>query len=168
MPEHHRYIRGLRSWVGYRQIGISIERAQRHSGRTKYGPMRLLGLAFDGISAFSIVPLRAATVLGFAHMGLAGLFAVYSLFAKFFLTQSPRGFTALTILIIFLAGFNLLFLGVIGEYVGRIYLEVTLQRYLMEHLTKASFPVREIGTVLTLLHARYELEDLIRLDNFQG
>jgi len=139
MPEHHRYIRGLRSWVGYRQIGIPIERAKRHSGRTKYSPVRLLGLAFDGIFAFSIVPLRAATILGLAHIGLAGLFAVYSIFAKFFLTQSPRGFTALTILIIFLAGFNLLFLGVIGEYVGRIYLEVKARpHYIIRKVTRGA------------------------------
>jgi polyisoprenyl-phosphate glycosyltransferase len=60
MPEHHRYLRGLRTWVGFGQIGIPIERCARHAGRTKYSPLRLLKLASDGIFAFSIVPLRAA------------------------------------------------------------------------------------------------------------
>jgi polyisoprenyl-phosphate glycosyltransferase len=60
MPEHHRYLRGLRTWVGFGQIGIPIERCARHAGRTKYSPLRLLKLASDGIFAFSIVPLLAA------------------------------------------------------------------------------------------------------------
>jgi dolichol-phosphate mannosyltransferase len=124
MPEHQRYLRGLRTWVGYRQTGIPVERAERHSGRTKYSAMRLLKLASDGIFAFSIVPLRAATVLGLLGIGFATIYTLYAIYAKFFLNQSPRGFTALTILITLLSGFILLFLGVIGEYVGRIYEEV--------------------------------------------
>jgi hypothetical protein len=64
MPEHHRYLRGMHTWVGFRQIGVPIERAARHAGRTKYSPLKLLKLASDGIFAFSIVPLRAALILG--------------------------------------------------------------------------------------------------------
>src|SRR5438876_389016 len=124
MPEHHRYLRGLRSWVGFRQVGIPIERAERHSGRSKYSLLRLLKLASDGIFAFSIVPLRAATMLGAFSMLLSGLYAVYSLYAKFFLSRSPQGFTALVFLITFLSGVLLFFLGVIGEYVGRVYEEI--------------------------------------------
>jgi dolichol-phosphate mannosyltransferase len=124
MPEHQRYLRGLRTWVGYKQIGIPVERAERHSGRTKYSPLRLLKLASDGIFAFSIVPLRAATALGLLGIAFSILFSLYAIYAKFFLNQSPRGFTALTILVTLLSGFILLFLGVIGEYVGRIYEEV--------------------------------------------
>jgi dolichol-phosphate mannosyltransferase len=124
MPEHHRYLRGLRSWAGFRQVGVPIERAQRHAGKSKYSVLRLLKLASDGIFAFSIVPLRAATALGTIAIVLSGLFAAYSLYAKVFLVRSPRGFTALVFLITFLAGVLLFFLGVIGEYVGRIYEEV--------------------------------------------
>jgi dolichol-phosphate mannosyltransferase len=124
MPEHHRYLRGLRSWVGFRQIGIPVERAERHSGQSKYGMLKLLKLASDGIFAFSIVPLRAATLLGTLAIGLSALFAAFSLIARVFLRQSPKGFTALVFLITFLSGVLLLFLGIIGEYVGRIYEEV--------------------------------------------
>ncbi len=123
LQEHHRYLRGLRSWVGFRQIGIPIERSQRHSGRSKYSVFRLLKLASDGIFAFSIVPIRAAAILGAISIGLSGLFAVYTIFAKLFLNQTPKGFTALLLLITFLSGILLFFLGVIGEYVGRIYEE---------------------------------------------
>jgi polyisoprenyl-phosphate glycosyltransferase len=119
--EQHRYLRGLRSWVGFRQIGIAVERDERAGGRTKYSPWKLLKLAADGLFAFSVVPIRAAAVLGLIAVGLSVLFALYSTVAKFVLPQIPRGFTALTVLITFLSGMNLLFLGVIGEYIGRIY-----------------------------------------------
>jgi len=122
MPEHHRYLRGLRTWVGFRQIGIPIERPARHAGRTKYNPLKLLMLAFDGIFAFSIVPLRAAAILGIVGIGLSFLFSLYSLYAKFWL-GSPQGFTATILVVTFLSGVNLFFLGIIGEYVGRVYEE---------------------------------------------
>ena len=122
MPEQHRYIRGLRTWVGFRQIGIPVERSARHAGQTKYSPLKLLKLASDGIFAFSIVPLRAAAVLGAGAMGLSLLFALYSLYAKFRL-HSPQGFTALILAMTFFSGIILFFLGIIGEYVGRIFEE---------------------------------------------
>jgi glycosyltransferase involved in cell wall biosynthesis len=122
MPEHHRYLRGLRSWVGFKQIGIPIERSARRAGRTKYSPFRLLKLASDGIFAFSIVPLRAASILGAIAIIFSVLFSLYSLYAKFWL-HSPQGFTALIVVITFLSGINLFFLGIIGEYVGRVYEE---------------------------------------------
>ncbi|HLZ92362.1 MAG TPA: glycosyltransferase family 2 protein [Candidatus Acidoferrum sp.] len=123
MPEHHRYLRGMRSWVGFRQIGIPVERAERHSGKSKYSLMRLIKLAADGIFAFSIVPIRAAALAGATVMLLSLLFVCYAVYAKMFLHQSPQGFTALLVAITFLSGIMLFFLGIIGEYVGRIYEE---------------------------------------------
>jgi glycosyltransferase involved in cell wall biosynthesis len=122
MPEQHRYLRGLRTWVGFRQIGIPMERSARLAGRTKYSPLKLLKLASDGIFAFSIVPLRAAAVLGAGAVGLSFLYSLYSLYAKFWM-HSPQGFTALILAMTFLSGVNLFFLGIIGEYVGRVYEE---------------------------------------------
>jgi polyisoprenyl-phosphate glycosyltransferase len=122
MPEHHRYLRGMRSWVGFRQIGIPVERSARQAGRTKYSPLKLLKLASDGIFAFSIVPLRAAAIVGAVAVGSSFLFALYAVYVKFWL-HSPQGFTALTVVVTFLSGVNLFFLGIIGEYVGRIYEE---------------------------------------------
>ena len=123
MPEHHRYLRGLRTWVGFRQIGVPIERSARAAGRTKYTALKLLKLAFDGIFAFSIVPLRAAAILGVFAVALSTVFAAYSIVAKFLLHQSPQGFTATILVVTFLSGVNLFFLGIVGEYVGRIYEE---------------------------------------------
>jgi len=122
MPEHHRYLRGMRTWVGFCQIGIPIERAQRHAGVTKYSPLKLLKLASDGIFAFSIVPLRAATIVGAVAIGLSGAYSLYSIYVRLWL-HSPQGFTALILAFTFLAGVNLFFLGIIGEYIGRIYEE---------------------------------------------
>ena len=123
-PERHRFLRGLRSWVGFRQVGVPVERRERRAGKSKYGLWPLLGLAFDGIFAFSIVPLRAAAMLGAVAIALAGGFAVYAVYAKLILHRSPQGFTALLVLVTFLSGVNLFFLGVVGEYVGRVYEEV--------------------------------------------
>ena len=123
MPEHHRYLRGMRSWVGFRQTGIEVERAERHSGKSKYSVMGLIKLAFDGIFAFSIVPIRAAALFGAFVMFLSSLYVIYSIYVKIFLQKSPQGFTALLVAMTFFSGIVLFFLGVIGEYVGRIYEE---------------------------------------------
>jgi dolichol-phosphate mannosyltransferase len=123
MPEHHRYLRGMRSWVGFRQTGIEVERAERHSGKSKYSVMGLVKLAFDGIFAFSIVPIRAAALFGALVMFLTSIYVIYAIYAKFVLQKSPQGFTALLVTVTFFSGTVLFFLGVIGEYVGRIYEE---------------------------------------------
>jgi dolichol-phosphate mannosyltransferase len=122
-PERQRYLRGLRTWVGFRQKGIPVERGPRMAGTSKYDTRALVRLAFDGIFAFSVAPLRAAAILGVGAMILSFLFAGYSLWAKLVHDQSPRGFTALIMAIVFLSGVQLFFLGIIGEYVGRVYEE---------------------------------------------
>lgn len=123
LPEHHRYLRGLRAWVGFRQTGIQVERSERFSGRSKYSFVKLLGLAFDGIFAFSVVPLRLATILGLLTILCSSVFVAYSVYVRVFLGQSPQGFTAMILVMTFLSGVQLLFLGVIGEYLGRVYEE---------------------------------------------
>jgi glycosyltransferase involved in cell wall biosynthesis len=123
IPERHRYLRGLRAWVGFRQIGVPVERSQRAAGRSQYTFGKLLRLAFDGIFAFSMAPLRAAAVLGALVVGAAVLFAAYAVYVKVALGRSPVGFTALILVITFFSGVQLLFLGIIGEYLGRVYEE---------------------------------------------
>lgn len=123
MPEHHRYLRGMRTWVGFKQIGIPVERDERHSGKSKYSLLRLLKLASDGVFAFSIVPIRAAALIGALAIICSGLYTLYAIYAKFYLHQPTQGFTAIILMITFLSGILLLFLGIIGEYVGRVYEE---------------------------------------------
>lgn len=123
-PDRNRYLRGIRTWVGFPQTGIEVERDARAGGRSKYSTGRLLGLAFDGIFAFSVVPLRLATVLGSLAVLVSAAYAAYAVYAKIFLGTPPRGFTALVVAVVFLAGMQMLLLGIVGEYVGRIYREV--------------------------------------------
>ncbi len=123
IPERHRYLRGLRSWVGFRQKGIAVERAPRAAGKSSYTPAKLLRLAFDGIFAFSMAPLRAAALLGLAAIAGSLLFAGYAVYVRVVLGRSPVGFTALILVLTFFSGVQLLFLGVIGEYLGRVYEE---------------------------------------------
>jgi glycosyltransferase involved in cell wall biosynthesis len=155
MPEHHRYLRGMRSWVGFQQTGISVERGERHSGKSKYGFLPLLKLAADGIFAFSIVPIRAAALLGAATIVFSLLYTIFSIYVKFVLHLAPTGFTAIIIMVTFLSGVLLLFLGVIGEYVGRIYEE-----------TKAR-PLYVIGRVIGTSKGRTG-EALAETHRFEG
>jgi glycosyltransferase involved in cell wall biosynthesis len=124
MPERNRFVRGIRSWVGMKQIGLPYDRQGRYAGKPKYTLSRLTYLAIDGIVAFSFVPLRIITILGFivsaVSIALAILYAVQRL--AFGLT--PPGFPTLIVAVFFLAGIQLITIGVIGEYVGRIYEEV--------------------------------------------
>jgi glycosyltransferase involved in cell wall biosynthesis len=124
MPEHHRYLRGMRSWVGFRQIGIAVERSERHSGESKYSALRRLKFALDGIFAFSTVPIRAASILGVIAILISSLYAVVTIYAKVFLHQTVQGFAALIVVMTFLSGVLLFFLGIVGEYVGRMYEEL--------------------------------------------
>jgi glycosyltransferase involved in cell wall biosynthesis len=121
MPEYHRYLRGMRTWIGFRQVGIPVDRGERFSGESKYTTWKLLKLASDGIFSFSIVPLRLAAILGGVAILLSTVYAFFALYIKVFQGRSPQGFTALIFAITFLAGVQLFFMGIIGEYVGRLY-----------------------------------------------
>ena len=123
-PERHRYLRGLRRWAGFRQTGIEVERDARFRGHSKYSWLKLFRLAADGIFSFSAVPLRAASWMGMFTIAATAAFTLFALIMHLFFSRSPQGFTALIAAITFLAGVQLIFLGVIGEYVGRIYEQV--------------------------------------------
>lgn len=131
MPERNRFIRGLRAWTGFRQIGIKYERQARAAGEAGYNFQKLLKLALDGIFCFSTIPLSIASYLGF-WITLLSFFGVLFTFAQrifrsFFesigLGPVP-GFATIVISILFLGGVQLIFLGIIGQYLGRIYDEV--------------------------------------------
>jgi glycosyltransferase involved in cell wall biosynthesis len=121
MPERDRFIRGMVSWVGFRQIGVTYRRAARFAGETKYPFPKMLRFAIDGILSFSIKPLRLSTLMGFVSAGLALLVIVYALGMRLFTDRWVTGWTALIIAILFLGGAQLISLGIIGEYIGRLY-----------------------------------------------
>jgi dolichol-phosphate mannosyltransferase len=131
MPERNRFVRGLRAWSGFRQTGVTYERAARFAGASKYSFSQLLKLAMDGLFSFSIVPLRMATYFGLSVSALAFFGAVFTLIQKVFAAQFARvglapisGFPTIVISILFLGGVQLICLGILGEYIGRIYEEV--------------------------------------------
>jgi polyisoprenyl-phosphate glycosyltransferase len=125
LPERNRFVRGLRAWVGYKQVPIRYERAERLSGTPKYNLRKLMALAYDGLFSFSAVPIRAIQLLGFIISTVAIATAVgYLLLAVFTGKPTwPQGFATLVISIWFLGGVQLLFMGLVGEYVHRTYEE---------------------------------------------
>lgn len=123
MPERFRFVRGLVAWAGFRQIGIAFERAPRHAGVTKYPWRKMIAFALDAIFAFSVVPLRLATLIGLAAIGLTVLEIVRTLYLRFVMHSTVPGFSAIFVAVLCLGGLNLLFLGIVGEYVGRTYVE---------------------------------------------
>jgi dolichol-phosphate mannosyltransferase len=121
LPEHERYLRGLRAWVGFTQVGIDVDRPARAAGKPKYTTWKLIKLAVDGVCSFSIVPLRAAAVTGLLAIAGSVAFSIYAVYVRVAVGQVPAGFTASIVIMTFLSGVQLLFLGVIGEYLGRVY-----------------------------------------------
>ncbi len=124
LTERGRFLRGLRSWVGFRQVGIEYERAARHAGAPKYSLRKLVRLAISGYVGFSTMPLRLATGLGFLAAGAGFLIAMWAALARLFDVPSPRGWASTMAAILFVGGVQLIMLGVVGEYLGRVYDEV--------------------------------------------
>ena len=123
--EKHRFVRGLVSWVGFRQIGVPYVRHERLAGETKYPLKKMLKFAFDGITSFSFLPLQMATYLGFAVSGVSFLVICWVLFEKLLGRQPLEpGWASVMTAVLFLGGVQLITIGLIGEYVGRIYDEV--------------------------------------------
>jgi dolichol-phosphate mannosyltransferase len=122
--ERHRFIRGLVSWVGYKQTGIAYDRAERFSGESKYPVSKMLKFAIDGITAFSEIPLRLATWFGFIVSAVGFLVAVYEVALHFFTGYNLPGYTSTIFAILFLGGVQLITIGILGEYVGRVYDEI--------------------------------------------
>src|SRR5438094_3362059 len=124
LPERNRLLRGLRRWVGFRQVGVEYERDARHAGETKYTLRRLLRLALSGYVGFSAMPLRAAAWLGFVSASAGFALALWAVVTKLVDIPSPRGWASTVAIVLFVGGVQLVMLGVVGEYLGRVYDEV--------------------------------------------
>lgn len=125
MQEKNRFLRGLVSWVGFKQIGVKYQRDSRSAGKTKFTFRKMLRFAIDAISSFSHVPLKAATLLGFVVSFMSCILLLWVIFVHFAYTNQPKtGWPSLMISILFIGGVQLIAIGIIGEYLGRIYDEV--------------------------------------------
>ncbi len=124
LPERNRFLRGLRSWVGFKQVGVEYERAQRFAGSTKYSLSKLMRLALAGYVGFSSVPLRVSAWMGLLAALCGFSVLVWALIARMSGSPIPSGWTSTMAVILFLGGTQLVMLGVIGEYLGNVYDEV--------------------------------------------
>lgn len=117
------FIRGFIPWVGFRQFAIPYKPDQRFAGQSKYTLRKMIRLALNGITAFSVRPLRIATFLGSCISGLAFAYAIYALYAHFVLKETVQGWTSVLLSVLIIGGLQLLTLGIIGEYLGRLFLQ---------------------------------------------
>jgi polyisoprenyl-phosphate glycosyltransferase len=142
--ERHRFLRGMVSWVGYNQTGVEYDREQRHSGTTKYPLRKMLKFAIDGITSFSDVPLRFASYLGFTVSTVAFVYALIIIIFKLFHLGTPeyaRGWASTMVVILFLGGVQLIGIGILGEYLGRINDEVKARPlYLIADIERSPLP----------------------------
>ena len=124
LPEKNRYIRGLVSWVGFKQIPVEYEREKRFAGMTKYPLRKMLSFAMDAITSFSYKPLKLATTLGFSISIFSFLYILYVIYQHFFTDRTIAGWTSTIAAILLTQGIVLMILGLMGEYIGRIYTEL--------------------------------------------
>jgi polyisoprenyl-phosphate glycosyltransferase len=123
MPEESRYLRGMRTWVGFKQIGVEYERSERAAGESKYSFGELLKLAYSGIFNFSEYPIKFVTTLGLIAITSSLIYFISVVVKRIFITEVIEGFTALLFVIILFGGVQLIALGIIGEYVLRVFFQ---------------------------------------------
>jgi dolichol-phosphate mannosyltransferase len=152
LRETHRMVRGLTTWIGFRQTQIEYDRSARLAGVTKYPMGKMLNLALDGIVSFSTVPLRVVSLVGALAASLAVFGILYALILRLFTRVWVPGWTLLFTGILFLGGLQLLSLGIVGEYIGRIYTECKrrplflVQEFLTEEDEEVSASAATVGT----------------------
>ncbi len=155
MPERDRFVRGMVSWVGFKQEAVGYRRAARFAGTTKYPLTKMVRFAADGILSFSLIPLRLATYLGFGAAALALLGICYALTLRLLTDIWVTGWTLLFIGLMFIGGVQLVALGVIGEYLGRVYGEVKRRPlYVVRERIGFRDSRRRPGTIEAVRHTR--------------
>lgn len=123
LREQHRFMKGLFAWIGYPQVAIAYRRAPRFAGTTKFNYWKLWNFALEGLTSFTIVPLRVATYLGVLTAGAAFLYAAFVIFKTLAYGEHVSGYPSLMVVITFLGGAQLAFIGILGEYIGRMFNE---------------------------------------------
>ncbi|MFV0575225.1 MAG: glycosyltransferase family 2 protein [Vibrio sp.] len=123
MPEHHRFVRGMVSWVGFNQTSITYERAPRFAGESKYPLIKMVKFGFDGILSFSVKPLKLSIAMGFFCSAIALIMLIYSLYVRLMTHHWESGWTSVIVSVLFMGGVQLICIGILGEYIARIYNE---------------------------------------------
>ncbi|MBD1576223.1 MULTISPECIES: glycosyltransferase family 2 protein [Vibrio] len=123
MPEKSRFIRGMVSWIGFNQTAIEYERSPRFAGESKYPLTKMIKFGLDGILSFSVKPLKLSVLMGFACSGIAMLMLLYSVYVRIMTDHWESGWTSLFVAVLFMGGVQLISIGIVGEYIARIYNE---------------------------------------------
>jgi dolichol-phosphate mannosyltransferase len=123
ITEYHLFYRGIISWIGYKQIGVEYIPNKRFSGQSKYTFMKMMNFAIDGITSFSIKPLKLAILLGLLLSFLSGLYGLYALGMSVFTNETVKGWTSVLVSVLFIGGVQMTLLGIIGEYIGKLYIQ---------------------------------------------
>jgi glycosyltransferase involved in cell wall biosynthesis len=150
LPERNRFTKGLYAWIGFRQIGIPFERLERVAGTSSWGYFKLFNFAIDALTSFSILPLRIASVLGGTISVLGIAYAFYLVVRTMAFGIDVPGYASIMVAVLFLGGMQMMGLGIVGEYVGRLYLEAKKRPiYLVAGVYEAPVPVAPlVGTTL--------------------
>ena len=137
MPEQARFLRGMTSWIGFRQTGVTYRREARRTGETKYPTRKMFGFAADAITSFSSAPLRFVSRLGFIVVVFCVIYLGYTLYLRLFTDRTVQGWTSVIVLVLLIGGMQLLSLGIIGGYIARIFEEVKRRPlYLVEEVVE--------------------------------
>ena len=137
LPERQRFLRGLRSWVGFEQEGVPFDRPERFAGEAKYTMSGLVKLALDGLFSFSVIPLRLSSMLGFG-VAIAGVvYVAFAVIARILSGSVPAGWTSIVAIVLVLGGVQLIMIGIVGEYLARVYSEAK---------ERPSYIIRDRGT----------------------
>jgi glycosyltransferase involved in cell wall biosynthesis len=150
MPERARYLRGMTSWIGFRQVGVAYQRDPRYAGTSKYPLAKLLRLASDGIASFSIAPIRLLTRLGLAMIVFCAGVLAWTLYTRFFTRNAPQGWTSVLAVVLLLGGVQMVGMGIVGQYIARIF-EETKQRplYFVADMVERGESVLSAATTAT-------------------
>jgi glycosyltransferase involved in cell wall biosynthesis len=145
LPERNRFFKGLASWIGFRQIRVDYEPAPRAHGITSFSPARLLGLSIEGLTSFSVAPLRFASLLGLLLAFGAFLFGLSILWETWIKGESVPGYPSLIVGLMTIGGVQLIMIGIVGEYIGKILSELKARPiyFVAEHDVKRSTPLIE-------------------------
>src|SRR4051795_12548094 len=149
LPERNRFFKGLASWIGFRQIRVDYEPAPRAHGVTTFSPGRLVGLSIEGLTSFSVAPLRLASLLGLLMAGAALIFGVQILWETWTTGKSVPGYPSLVVGLMTIGGVQLIMIGIVGEYIGKILSELKARPiyFVSEHSEKrAALEARSDGT----------------------
>src|SRR6202023_2280796 len=149
LPERNRFFKGLASWIGFRQIRVDYEPAARAHGITTFSPGRLVGLSIEGLTSFSVAPLRVASLLGVLLASGAFLFGISILWETWTTGKSVPGYPSLVVGLMTIGGVQLIMIGIVGEYIGKILSELKARPiyFVAEHVEKRAEPQTSTGTV---------------------